>query len=114
MASSAYSIFYRFRIFDPEGNFIGKGRIQLLELIHQYGSINRAAADMEMSYRQAWQMVKEMNSFSGKPLVEKQHGGKSGGGTVLTKQGMQVIEAYHKFNDALQEFTDALAGQITF
>lgn len=50
----------------------------LLEHIRTYGSISAAARVMNMSYRQAWQLVNTMNSHSTAPLVESVTGGKGG------------------------------------
>src|SRR5262245_5833275 len=51
-----------FRInFDPAGQ-IGPGKIELLEQIAAFGSISAAARRMELSYKHAWDLVKEMNN----------------------------------------------------
>ena len=57
-----------------------------------------------MSYRQAWQMVEEMNQFSTLPLVEKQLGGKSGGGTKVTEAGERAIKAFHTLENKVNAF----------
>lgn len=38
-------------------------------------------------YRHAWEMIKKMNTISDAPLVIKNTGGSSGGGSVVTKEG---------------------------
>ncbi len=75
-----YSIGVRIWLREEAGHFVGAGRVKLLEQIKLTGSITRASKAMEMSYRQAWQMVEDMNKHSSKPLVEKTLGGKGGGG----------------------------------
>ena len=42
--------------------FFGPGRAELLELIHETGSISKAAKAMGMSYKKAWAMVDGLNS----------------------------------------------------
>ncbi len=54
---------------DGSERFLGKGRIQLLELIVEHGSISKAAKAMEMSYKRAWDLVNSMNSQAQKPFV---------------------------------------------
>ena len=71
---------------DPEGR-IGPGKIELLEQIAAFGSISAAARGMEMSYKRAWDLVEEMNTIFGKPVVAAQTGGKRGGGAQLTPSG---------------------------
>ncbi|MBL7890786.1 MAG: LysR family transcriptional regulator [Bacteroidia bacterium] len=87
---------FRIWIFNNGEKLFGKGRVELLEKINKSGSIANAAKEMNMSYRQAWQMVNEMNKRSNHPLVEKQLGGKNGGGAILTQAGKSAI---NKFNE---------------
>ena len=63
---------------------IGSDRIQLLEAIHRNGSISKAAKVLGLSYKAAWDAVIAMNNLFPSPLVERQTGGKRGGGAVLT------------------------------
>ncbi len=112
--SKKYDIFFRIRIFDDSGHFVGKGRIELLENIGKFGSITRAAAEMKMSYRQAWQMVEDMNEITASLLVEKILGGKGGGGAKLTVKGEKVIKVFHQIEDDLEHFSRQLAKKIKF
>ncbi|MEQ8423943.1 MAG: LysR family transcriptional regulator, partial [Cyclobacteriaceae bacterium] len=75
-----YSTQFSFRIYAGKEPYLGPGRVQLMEGIRSHGSISRAAEEMGMSYRKAWQLVKDINEVSPKPLVEKRLGGKAGGG----------------------------------
>ena len=49
---------------------------------------------MGMSYKAAWQAVEMMNNLSKQPLVERQSGGRHGGGTILTRHGHRTIALY--------------------
>ncbi|MBD3808293.1 MAG: TOBE domain-containing protein, partial [Epsilonproteobacteria bacterium] len=51
-------------------------------------------------------MLKEMNELSSKPILEKQTGGKGGGGTKLTPYAYELIEMYEKFSDLHRRFID--------
>ena len=70
--------------------------LELLERIDGSGSISTAASDMGMSYKAAWQAVESMNNLSEQPVVERQTGGKHGGGTRLTIYGRRVLTAYRR------------------
>ena len=59
--------------------------IELLELIDEYGSINKAASTMGMSYKAAWLAVEAINNMSKEPVVLRQAGGSQGGGTQFSK-----------------------------
>jgi len=89
---------------DGSERFLGKGRIQLLELIIEHGSISKAAKAMEMSYKRAWDLITSMNTQATKPFVITQVGGKSGGGTIVTPEGLQAIEAYKSLQARFQAF----------
>jgi molybdate transport system regulatory protein len=80
---------------DPEGR-IGPGKIQLLENIHAEGSISAAGRAMDMSYKRAWDLVDEINRICRQAAVERQTGGKNGGGAVLTPFGLSLVARYRK------------------
>lgn len=89
-----------------EGILISEGRIQLLKLIAEMGSLNKAAKAMNISYQKAWKLVDASNKASKMPLIETQVGGNKGGGTVLTSYGKQVIESFEAINVACWNFLD--------
>ena len=68
--------------------------IELLELIDEYGSINKAATSMGMSYKAAWLAVEAINNLSKEPVVLRQTGGNQGGGTQLTGYGRRFVHLY--------------------
>ena len=74
--------------------FLGPGKVRLMELIAEHGSISAAGKTMGMSYRRAWLLVDEINKIFRSPLVEKQMGGTGGGGAVLTKFGQDVVQRF--------------------
>jgi molybdate transport system regulatory protein len=80
---------------DREGR-IGPGKIQLLENIEACGSISAAGRAMDMSYKRAWDLVDEINRVCRQTAVERQTGGKHGGGAVLTPFGKSLIARYRK------------------
>jgi len=80
---------------DTEGR-IGPGKIQLLENIRACGSISAAGRAMDMSYKRAWDLVDEINRICGRAAVERQAGGKHGGGAVLTPFGVSLVARYRK------------------
>ncbi|MCX6303907.1 MAG: LysR family transcriptional regulator [Bacteroidetes bacterium] len=77
-------------------NFLGSGRIELLENIESLGSLRQAAASMGLSYRKAYYAVRSMNELAPAPLVELRQGGKGGGCAMLTETGRVFVEKYQK------------------
>jgi molybdate transport system regulatory protein len=88
------------------GHFLGRGRIELMVHIRETGSIAKAAKAMKMSYRQAWQMVADLNTIAGKPFVEKSLGGKGGGGAIVTKAGENAIKTFYRLEANVKAFID--------
>ncbi len=81
----------------------GKGRIELLKRIETTGSISKAAKEMGMSYKAAWDSIDIMNNLSDKPFVERITSGKQGGGTILTKEGQEFIYLYEKYSSMFEK-----------
>jgi molybdate transport system regulatory protein len=88
----------------PAGRFLGKGRVQLLDKIIEHGSISKAAKEMGMTYKKAWDLINSMNSQSAKPLVLTQTGGGGGGGAVVTEEGRLAISLYKGMKQRLEAF----------
>lgn len=80
---------------------IGPRRLHLLQAIATTGSVAQAAKQVGMTYKAAWDAVEMMNNLAGQPLVNRQHGGKGGGGATLTLTGLQIITTYERLS-ALQ------------
>ncbi len=76
------------------GRSLGPGKIRLLELIDETGSISAAGRVLQMSYRQAWLLVDELNQMFGEPVVSAQTGGGGGGGAIVTEAGNTVVRLY--------------------
>src|SRR5271167_1309259 len=82
------------RIDLSSGLRIGPGKIAVLEEIARSGSISAAGRALRMSYRRTWELVEDLNSGLGAPVVETAAGGSGGGGTGWTPAGKAVIERY--------------------
>lgn len=90
---------------------IGPGKIQLLENIHAFGSISAAGRAMDMSYKRAWDLVDEINRICRQAAVERQTGGKNGGGAALTPFGVSLVARYRKIErDAANAVRKELAA----
>lgn len=92
--------------------FFGKGRIELLRKIDELGSLAKAAKEMKMSYKAAWDAMKEMEELSPKPLVERTTGGKGGGGSVLTHEAQTYIRIYDTLHEAQQSFFNTIEPHL--
>jgi molybdate transport system regulatory protein len=73
---------------------IGIGKIKLLQLVGETGSISAAARQMGMNYRRAWFLIDSMQSGFADPLLLTERGGKARGGASLTPLGIELINRY--------------------
>ena len=102
----SYKIKSRIWIEGENGTFLAEGRIHLLKEISETGSISSAAKAMKMSYKKAWEIIDGMNKESRKPLVMRVSGGKGGGGTQVTEEGLRAIDMFDKLNKKCQNYLD--------
>nr|WP_276592765.1 LysR family transcriptional regulator [Methylobacterium sp. GC_Met_1] len=84
------------------GHRLGPGKVRLLELIAEHGSIAGAGRALGMSYRRAWLLVEAMNTGFGRPVVEAQTGGRAGGGARLSEFGADVVARYRAVETAAE------------
>ncbi len=84
----------------------GKGRRILLEAIGKYGSINQAAKEINISYRKAWSYINVMEGRLGIKLIERQVGGKNGGGAVLTDEARAFLKQYGELEHSIEDIVD--------
>jgi molybdate transport system regulatory protein len=108
----ARSVLPRFRIFRGGDIALGPGKAELLALIGQTGSINKAARRMGMSYMRAWSLVQTMNRCFKQPLVLVARGGEGGGGAELTETGGKVVALYRQMEQASLRATAAHWKQL--
>ena len=73
---------------------IGIGKIKLLQLVGEIGSISGAARQMGMNYRRAWFLLDSMQSGFAEPLLLTERGGKGRGGASLTPLAEELINRY--------------------
>ena len=86
----------RFRVICGDNIALGPGKMELLELLVETGSLNEAARRLGMSYMRAWTLVQTMNECFREPVVISERGGKNGGGMTVTKNGRRALALYQK------------------
>ncbi|SHM04931.1 winged helix-turn-helix domain-containing protein [Hymenobacter psychrotolerans] len=95
-----------------DDRFMGIGRLELLTQIQEQGSISKAAQQMGMSYKRAWNLVSSLNAQAAAPVVHTQTGGKRGGGAEVTPAGQQLIQEYRELQERFQAFMAAEAARL--
>jgi len=88
-------------------NFLGRGRVELLQRIRETGSISKAAKAMKMSYKAAWDAVDAMNSAWQSPLVDS-----GPAGSRLTEDAERLIAAFQHVEARHAAFMETLADGL--
>jgi molybdate transport system regulatory protein len=88
-------------------NFLGRGRVELLQRIRETGSISKAAKAMKMSYKAAWDAVDAMNSAWQTPLVDS-----GPTGSQLTEDAERLIASFHKAEAKHAAFMEKLSASL--
>ena len=105
--SSKFKVHGRFWLTLDGNNFLGSGRIELLQRIADTGSISQAAKAMKMSYKAAWDAVDAINRAWGTPLVES-----NPAGSALTADAGRLIAAFHEAEVKHRDFMIQLAETL--
>jgi molybdate transport system regulatory protein len=68
----------------------------LLRRISETNSLTEAAKLLGISYRNAWDRIKRMESGSGKKILESRAGGATGGSSRLTPDGISLLGEFRR------------------
>lgn len=85
---------------DNNEKFFGEGPYRLLRGIEETGSLRASASRMGMAYTKALKLVNNAEKELGIQFTTRVVGGKSGGGSKLTPEGLAWLDKYEKFRDA--------------
>ena len=100
---------------DHDNVIFGSGRLRMLEAIDRFGSMNRAAKELNMSYRALWGRIKSTEERLGAKVVITKPGGGKGHGSVVAPAGKKFLENYKLLEDRIikladQEFEKIFSG----
>ncbi|PKM38017.1 MAG: molybdenum-dependent transcriptional regulator [Gammaproteobacteria bacterium HGW-Gammaproteobacteria-10] len=84
----------------------------LLSAIESTGSLNRAAKQVGLSYKGAWEILERANNLSPRLLVTTAIGGKHGGGSVLTDAGKSLLKLLAKLRKEHDQFLDRMNREL--
>lgn len=89
-------------LFQNENNekFFGEGPCRLLRAVEKTGSLHAAAQSMDMAYTKALKILKNAENALGFSLTARAIGGRNGGGSQLTPEGLAFLEKYEACRDA--------------
>jgi molybdate transport system regulatory protein len=84
----------------------GAGRERMLETIQRLGSMNKAARELKMSYRALWGRIKSTEERLGKKILFTCPGGGEKGGSALTPEGVDLLQAYKRLRKNVMRLAD--------
>lgn len=93
-----------------ESVYFGMGRLMLLDMIEEHGSLRKAADAMGMSYRAAWGKLRATEDALGVVLVESS--GTRRGGCHLTPAGRRIRDKFRAWFTAVEKVAVAQAQHI--
>jgi molybdate transport system regulatory protein len=94
---------------DDKGEVIfGPGRMKIFEAIRRHGTIQAAAKELGMSYRAVWGRIKATEERLGIPLLVRNVGGTSGGGSQLTATAEHLMAEFRRINSLVESESDKL------
>jgi molybdate transport system regulatory protein len=85
--------------------------IALLHEIDSKGSLYRAAASVDISYRTAWNIVDKLNNASNMPVVISATGGRNGGGSQLSEYGKSLLKFYSTLEKSYENISSQFKGE---
>lgn len=88
-------------------------QIQLLSAIDESGSITKAAKQIGVSYKTAWDRIDALNNLSDKALVQRAAGGVGGGGTSLTVFGKNIVAGFSELQEEHNAFINRLGSNVS-
>lgn len=89
---------------------VGEGRVRLLELVEELGSLRRAVDHLGMSYRSAWGYFRELEAIAGIAFLERPTARHLRAGIRLTAEGRRFLRRFRRFEQAV---TTAAAREFT-
>ncbi|MGI6737088.1 MAG: NTP transferase domain-containing protein [Anaerovoracaceae bacterium] len=92
--------------------FFGEGLAQLLEEIENCHSLNQSCKNLNVSYSHGWKSIKRAEKQLCYPLIEKQTGGRRGGGSGLTQEGVELVRRYRKMQKQIRRYAQKAYRRI--
>lgn len=94
-------------VLTKEEDFFGPGIYHLLKYIDETGSIQAAAAKMQMSYSKGWKMVNKVEKEMGFLFLNRCNGGRNGGSSTITEEGRLFMERYHAMLEDMRRISQS-------
>jgi len=81
----------------------GDGPLDILHRVEKTGSLRQAAEEINMSYSQAWNLIKDLEKRLGFNLLKRKVGGERGGGSEITEEARDLMMKFEIFRDKAKD-----------
>ena len=92
--------------------FWGPGVMMILEALEATGSMKDACKQTGISYSKAWKILNRAEEQLGVPVIVRQQGGCSGGGSVITEIGRELMERYRQAQKRIDTYSRQVFREI--
>jgi molybdate transport repressor ModE-like protein len=92
----------------PSGQTMPPRLLDLLTRVHQHGSLSAACQDANMSYRHAWDLIRQGEALFGASLLQMERGK----GSRLTRLGDKLVWADQRIAARLDPVLESLASEL--
>ena len=103
---------YKIWMENEEGKVFGDGPFDILTRVERTGSLRQAALEINMSYSQAWNLIRGLEERLGSSLLKRKVGGKRGGGSVITQEAANLMTKYKNFYTQAEKSINLLYQNI--
>ena len=103
----------RIRVDFEEGTILSPGKVRLLEMVEQCGSIEEAAAAIQMELDRAQLVLRQLEGLFDGSLLEQVGSGSNSQRSRLTELGRKVVERYRETERASALAADRLLAELT-
>ncbi|MEG2394865.1 MAG: LysR family transcriptional regulator [Ruthenibacterium sp.] len=108
----AYSVTLTLRLHKDDNKVLSPALAELLTRIDCCASIRTAAIEMNIAYSNAWTMLRAGETSLGAPMIERTVGGPRGGGSVLTREGRDLLLRYQLLTQKTEAYAAALLAEL--
>lgn len=91
---------------DAEERLLTQETASLLRALRYDGTVKAACARLNISYRKAWNLLREAEERVGTKLVHRVAGGEYGGESTLTSAGESLLDRFDAFAREVQQFAN--------
>ena len=90
----------------------GDGPLDILQRVEMAGSLRQAAEEINMSYSQAWNLIKDLEKRLGFDLLWRKIGGEKGGGSEITEEARELMIKFKLFREEADQSLNSLYKKI--